>query len=58
MSRSKSKNKDKSCNYFKKKGHIKADCWKLQKKQQNSESNSSKRPKSMVEANVAKDRES
>ena len=34
VSRSTSRNKDKSCNYCKKKGHIKADCWKLQKKQQ------------------------
>ena len=26
VSRSKSRNEDKSCNYCKKKGHIKADC--------------------------------
>ena len=26
VSRSKSRNKNKSCNYYKKKGHIKADC--------------------------------
>ena len=57
VSRSKSRNKDKSCNYCKKKGHIKADCWKLQKKQQSSESNSSKRLEGMVEANVAKEKE-
>ena len=56
-SRSKSRNKDKSCNYCKKKGHIKADCWKLQKKQQSSKSNFSKRPEGMIEANVAKEKE-
>ena len=31
VSRSKSRNKDKSCNYCKKKGHMKANFWKLQK---------------------------
>ena len=55
--RSKSRNKNKSCNYYKKKGHIKADCWKLQKKQQSLESNSSKRLDGMVAANVAKEKE-
>ena len=57
VSRSKSRNKDKSYNYCKKKGHIKVVCWKIQKKQQSSESNSSKRLEGMVEANVAKEKE-
>ena len=57
VSRSKSRNKDKSCNYCKKKGHIKVYCWKLQKKQEILESNFAKRFGGMVEANVAKEKE-
>ena len=54
--RSKSKNKDKICNYCKKKGHIKSECYKLQNKNKRaSENQREKQPVKSGEGDVVED---
>ncbi|KAG8499283.1 hypothetical protein CXB51_005781 [Gossypium anomalum] len=54
--RSKSSNRDKTCNFCKKKGHIKSDCYKLQNKIKREAANQKgKQPENFGEADVVED---
>ena len=50
--RSKSRNADKICNYYKKKGHVKTGCFKLQNKKKRMVVNQGKQPEKSSEAGV------
>ncbi|KAG8489132.1 hypothetical protein CXB51_017197 [Gossypium anomalum] len=54
--RSKSSNRGKTCNFFKKKGHIKSECYKVQNKIKREAANQKgKQPESFGEADVVED---